>query len=93
MAERRASCDPSRFLFNFSTEFIICRRVEVDLDEANLRATARGYGERPGTFGTTQLQRAEDSIFGFWLLLHTSHSGYGAHLASHCLPPKEAARR
>ncbi|CAK9097722.1 Protein archease (Protein ZBTB8OS) (Zinc finger and BTB domain-containing opposite strand protein 8) [Durusdinium trenchii] len=34
------------FLFNFSTEFIICRRVEVDLDEANLRATARGYGEK-----------------------------------------------
>jgi len=35
------------FLFSFGSEFIICRRIELlELDTENLRARARGYGER-----------------------------------------------
>lgn len=32
---------------------MVCRRVEVfELDTENLKVSARGYGERPGTDGT-----------------------------------------
>jgi len=35
------------FLFSFSTEFVVCRRVEVfELDTENLKVSARGYGEK-----------------------------------------------
>lgn len=35
------------FLFNFGTEFVMCRRVEIlELDEPGLRVRARGYGEK-----------------------------------------------
>jgi len=35
------------FLFSFGTEFVMCRRVEiVELDLKNLKARARGYGDK-----------------------------------------------
>jgi len=35
------------FLFSFGTEFLLCRRVQIlELDEANLRVRAKGFGER-----------------------------------------------
>ena len=38
-----------RFLFSFSTEFVVCRRIEIfELDLENLKVSARGYGETPG---------------------------------------------
>ena len=38
-----------RFLFSFSTEFVVCRRIEIsELDLENLKVSARGYGETLG---------------------------------------------
>ena len=44
---RRILCSQTdRFLFSFSTELVVCRRIELlELDTASLRAKARGHGE------------------------------------------------
>eukprot|EP00434_Breviolum_minutum_P011959 symbB.v1.2.010543.t1/scaffold694.1/size172116/6 len=41
------SHDLLQFLFSFSTEFVVCRRIEIsELDLENLKVSARGYGEK-----------------------------------------------